>query len=189
MKDPTPKRNLIRKWQIPPRREIWPKGPGSHPEGNLGWENRIKKKMKLTSAKKSWPWPKKVDLGFLGHDLKVVPPKQQQQQQQQQQLSPFYDLSASPPVKRPNRLLSALEQACRVLLPFLTAHLALPWDRTCKRNETQLKDIVFHDKELVMGGWLQKSPTFFVNKLQSKGGENVFERGKTSKQHFKARTE
>ncbi len=37
--DPTPKRNLIFESQIPPRREIWSKSPGSHPEENLGWEN------------------------------------------------------------------------------------------------------------------------------------------------------
>ena len=54
--DPTPKRNLIRKRQIPPRREIWSKSLGSHPERNLGWENRMKKsevdlgKKKLTLA-------------------------------------------------------------------------------------------------------------------------------------------
>ncbi len=56
--DPTPKRNLIRDRRIPPRREIRSKSPGSHPEGNLGWENRMEKK------KWRWPWPKKVDLGL-----------------------------------------------------------------------------------------------------------------------------
>ena len=38
--DSTPKRNLIFESQIPPRREVWSKSPGSHPEGNLGCENR-----------------------------------------------------------------------------------------------------------------------------------------------------
>ncbi len=38
--DPTPKRNLIFESQIPPQREIWSQSPGSHPEENLGWENR-----------------------------------------------------------------------------------------------------------------------------------------------------
>ena len=56
--DPTQKRNLVWKQRIPPRREIWSGSNGSHPEENLGWENRMEKK------KWSWPWPKKVDLGF-----------------------------------------------------------------------------------------------------------------------------
>ncbi len=76
--DPTPKRNLVKEPWIPPRRKI------------RVWEQDRGKKLTVTSTKK-------VDLGFLGHDLKVVP--QQQQQQQQQQLSPIYDLSASPQVK------------------------------------------------------------------------------------------
>ncbi len=35
-----PKRNLIFESQILPGREIWSKCPGSHPEENLGWEDR-----------------------------------------------------------------------------------------------------------------------------------------------------
>ncbi len=30
--DPTPKRNLVKEWWIPPRREIWSGSDGSHPE-------------------------------------------------------------------------------------------------------------------------------------------------------------
>ncbi len=33
-------RNFI-KSQIPPRREIWFKSPGFHPEENLGWKNTM----------------------------------------------------------------------------------------------------------------------------------------------------
>ncbi len=77
--DPTPKRNLVWKRWIPPRREIWSRSNGSHPEEKFGLEatdptskrNLIKerripprrkfrvgkqtgeKKVKLTSAKKS----------------------------------------------------------------------------------------------------------------------------------------
>ncbi len=79
-------------WRIPPRKEIWSKSHGSHPKEKLGWENRTYKKIDRDLNQK------KVDLGSWGHDLKVV--QQQQQQQQQQQLSPFYDLSASPQVRR-----------------------------------------------------------------------------------------
>ncbi len=64
-------------WRIPPQRKFWVGEKddwlilidldGSHPKEKLGWENR--------KEGKNWPWPqpKKVDLGFWGHDLKVVP--------------------------------------------------------------------------------------------------------------------
>ena len=38
--DPTPKRNLIRKWRIPPRREIWLGSDRSHPEEKSGQRAR-----------------------------------------------------------------------------------------------------------------------------------------------------
>ncbi len=82
--DPTPNRNLIFESQIPPRREIWYKSPGSHPEENLGWEKR------------------KARDPEVGHQTAPPPPPQQQQQQQQQQLSQFQDLTASPQAKNKN---------------------------------------------------------------------------------------
>ncbi len=38
--DPTPKRNLITGRRIPPRREIWSRNDGSHPEEKYEWEMR-----------------------------------------------------------------------------------------------------------------------------------------------------
>ncbi len=57
--DSTPKRILVWKQQIPPRREIWSKSPGSHPEGNLGWENRIEKKSEVDLDQKKLTLTKK----------------------------------------------------------------------------------------------------------------------------------
>ncbi len=68
--DPTLKRNLVKELRIPPQREIWSKSPGSHPEENLGWDNR------------------KARDPEVGHQT-APPPPQQQQQEQQQQLSQF----------------------------------------------------------------------------------------------------
>ncbi len=83
--DPTPKRNLVKGRQILIDRD------GSHPEENFGWGMK-----RILDIQKSWPWP----LVYLwGHDLKVVL-LILIQQQQQQQLSPFYDLTVSPQVKR-----------------------------------------------------------------------------------------
>ncbi len=45
--DSTQKRILVWKQWIPPRREIWSKSPGVHPEGNFGWENRMEKKSEV----------------------------------------------------------------------------------------------------------------------------------------------
>ncbi len=84
--DPTPKRNLVKE------RQILIKLDGSHPEENYGWEKRGREQKGQVDLD--------LDLRstlIQGRDLKVVP-----QQQQQQQLSPFYDLSASPQVKKGN---------------------------------------------------------------------------------------
>ncbi len=115
--DPTPKRNLVKEPWIPPRREIWSKSPGSHPKENLGresertrwltnpdWTWRIPPRRKFRVGKQDggkkwrWPRPKKVDFG-LRSTLRSWPQSSPPPQQQQQQLSPFYDLSASPQVK------------------------------------------------------------------------------------------
>ncbi len=44
--DPTPKINLVWKWWIPPRREIWSGSNGSHRVGKSRWEIKEKRKDK-----------------------------------------------------------------------------------------------------------------------------------------------
>ncbi len=70
--------------------EIWSRSDGSHPAEKPDQirENQgqvVELTLTLGLSLRSWPQSS---------------PQQQQQQQQQQQLSPFYDLSASPQVKR-----------------------------------------------------------------------------------------